>query len=212
MVLCSTMSAKQEPITLTSPIIEFIDGKSWGINGQAIGYMRQVGLNILKMQFGEVQKDSTIRIGLFEFEGKKYSIRELMIYEKQLIEKASSYQPTEYEQLKRKLQACLNHAKEVFIQQVKPFMDQAQGTKEQVVIIMQEWAQRRNRPDSYLLHWSKVTEENEFILFHNDIVSFFFLDQFCSDLVCYLSDLMRSCPKANVQFEQLKEQFLAQQR
>lgn len=207
-VSCTTIIAKQEPIVLTSSIIEFIDGKSWGINGEAIGYMRQVGLNVLKMQFGEGQKD---RVGIFLFDGKKYSIKDLVAYEKKLQQQASSLSPEEYKRLIEKFNKCLEQVKEYFIKQVKPFMDQAQGAKAQVVILIGEWAEKRNRLDSHLLQWSQASEENEFTLFRDDITSFFLLDQFCSDLICYLSDLMRSCPKANAQFEQLKEQFLAQQ-
>lgn len=207
-ISCATIIAKQEPIILTSPIIEFIDGKSWGINGEAVGYMRQVGLNVIKMQFGEGQKD---RVGIFVFDGKKYSIKDLVVYEKKLQQQSSSLSSQEHKRLTEKLNTWLEQVKDYFIKQVKPFMDQAQGAKAQVVILIGEWAEKRNRLDSHLLRWSQASEENEFTLFRNDINSFALLDQFCSDLICYLSDLMRSCPKANAQFEQLKEQFLAQQ-
>lgn len=197
---------------MTSPVIEFLDGKSWGVNGEAVGYMRQVGLNIIKMQYGTPQKDSKVRIGLFEYDGKQYTLKELIAIAREYAEKAASYSIQEYEKIRAKLKTALSAAIEYFINTIEPFMGQANGAKKQVVILIEEWAEKRNRQNSELLHWAETEEGKEFDVFKKNAKNFEALDDFCTDLVCFLGDLMRSCPKANKQFEKLKDEFLAQQR
>jgi hypothetical protein len=206
--LCSSLAlyTKQNHILLTSPVIEFLDGKPWGIDGEAIGYMRQVGLNIIKMQYGTFKASDNAYVGMFDFEGNLYSIKQLIALNREFLRTMPSGKTHE------KLMPCLAFVVEYFIETIQPFMGQARGAKSQVTVLIGEWAEKHNRKDSDLLRWAETTEDEEFNLFKKNIQSFEALDNFCTDLVCFLGDLIRSCPRANKQFEVLKEKFFAQQQ
>lgn len=213
---------KESGIVLTSEIIHLVDGFQipWGIDANVIKLMLHLRREIKKIQFGEQTKNGLE--GHYTFHDLHHSIRSLAIleskYEAEYYQKLSEYNKDHnryhqelqdlniwYNQIKQQLHVCLEIAKKEFEQKIAPFSKNAQGGKDQMLILIEESCKKRNRTDCFLLKWAEVEEGNETKLMHEQINTFKGMDQFCTDLVNFLEDLMNSCKKAWAQFKKTME-------
>lgn len=234
-------------IVLKLPALEFLDGKSYGIDGRTVGFMLHIRRDILFMLHGGhyrnlamvfdviIEKlNSTIDIAqklqkmvsdladlrLNQAEGKKkeelhkireqfdnlktsFSITSLVELQQKIKTHKNEFSKEEYEKITELLETCLIAVKEYFAATVRPFMGQARGTKEQMLVIIDEWCNRSERTKSQLLKWAETPEGNEMKAFDHHITSFKELEEFCDDLVHFLEALIRSCPKGQQQFKQM---------
>lgn len=204
-------------IVLTSPLLGLIDGLSFGINANHIKMMLMVHRELKKIMFGEADKTGAL-IGRYTFNGSQHSIRSLVLLETLKEEEyrnshaalsldAANKQKiadleSGYKKFKKELEASLLTIKKDFEQKVAPFEKNARGAKEQMLVLIAESCQKHGHPDSYLLKWADTQEGNEMVYVRDHLHSFKEFDQFCSDLLNFLEDLMRSCPKAWNQFKQ----------
>jgi hypothetical protein len=214
---------KESGIILTSEIIHIVDGFQipWGIDANVIKLMLHVRREIKKIQFGEQTKDGQFE-GHYVFHDLHHSIRSLAIleskYEAEYYQKLTEFNKNPslyhhelhdlniwYNQIKQQLSVCLEIAKKEFEQKIASFSKNAQGGKDQMLILIEESCRKRNRNDCFLLKWAEVEEGNETKLMHEQINTFKGMDQFCTDLVNFLEDLMNSCKKAWAQFKKLME-------
>ncbi|MCX5922713.1 MAG: hypothetical protein NTX86_05310 [Candidatus Dependentiae bacterium] len=221
---CAQATKPQEhhEIILVSPIIDFIDGFSLGVNAKTIKLMLQVRREIKKIQFGEVTKKKELK-GLYLFDGEFHSVRTLAAleseYEAEFYQKETTYTKNSvnnrqvledleasYNRLKKEFGVCLKQAKKDFEGKVSPFTKNARGAKDQMLILITESCTKRNRQDCLLLKWADTDENNDMQFFNEQINSFKTFDQFCTDLTHFLEDLMRSCPKAWAQFKKLMDE------
>lgn len=204
---------------LTSPLIPILDGLF--INATQIKMMLAVHNKLKQIIYGEKNKAGVLE-GRYIFEGIKHSVKSLVLIENQkdtdyinnraalLTDPAKNQNAIqtldqEYNKSKQELRACLLAIKKEFEEKVAPFEKNARGAKDQMLYLMTESCQKHNHPDSALLKWADTQEGNEMAYMRDHINTLQAFDQFCGDLLNFLEDLMRSCPKAWKQFKQQLE-------
>lgn len=203
-------------IILTSPLIPILDGLF--INATQVKMMLAVHKKIKDILYGEKNKAGVLE-GRYTFEGQKHSVKSLLAIETPLetdyaTQRAAlladpvknqneiSVLDLAYNKTKHNLRTCLLEVKKEFEEKIAPFEKNARGAKDQMLYLMTESCQKHNRPDSGLLTWADTQEGNEMVYVRDHINTFYAFDQFCTDLLNFLEDLMRSCPKAWKQFKQ----------
>lgn len=193
--VCSTVSAMHaSAITLEAPVIKLIDGLSIGIDGQRIGFMLQVRREIKQiLGIMEVSGKSSAR---YLYKGQLHGVASLATVEQK------AHTENDLTTL-QELEPLLMQAKQDFINGVTIFMSTARGTKQQMLMLIEESCQKRKRFDSLLLRWGSASEDAEEQQFQEDVYNFQVFSIFCRDLINFLEDLMRSCPKGYAQFQQL---------
>ena len=194
----SLFRAGENDIILSSTIIKLVDGLSIGINGQRIAMMLKVRKEVIRILFG-IANESGQLVGLYQYNGNYYTARELTLLEAECRENGDKA-------TLEALRPVLQHTKQEFMAKIKPFMASARGAKRQMLLLIEESCKKRKRFDSILLRWGAAKEEDEAKQFDKDIVDFKIFDTFCTDLVHFIEDVIRSCPKAVAQFKQLVEQ------
>ncbi|GMU19052.1 MAG: hypothetical protein AMXMBFR12_02440 [Candidatus Babeliales bacterium] len=194
-------NADHAPITLQAEILEIIDGFALGVNGTTVGMIMRLRLDLNKRRVGKTSNSSPT-LGFFEFEDKKYTISELVVLEKKLMESNSS----EDQQRLKALHMTLTKIIDDFVELTKPFLADAHGAKGQMVVLISEWAQKAHRIDSHLLEWANVEEGKESTAIYQKIKTIALFEQFVDDLLYFLETLLRSCPKACAQFKEMMEQ------
>ena len=187
----------QEKILLTAPGLDFIDGKSFGINKYVIANIRHIGIEIKKLQVGSKKKDSTTLGGSYEYNGKHFTLKELVELEKN----SSASERTALHN------ALLENAKNSISSITEPFIQNANDIKEYMVTLIEESCRKRDRSDSLLLQWALQKKGSELEYFKNSLVSFATVDTFCSDLLNFLDDLVHSCPKARKEYKEFVEKL-----
>ncbi|OQA36307.1 MAG: hypothetical protein BWY54_00117 [Candidatus Dependentiae bacterium ADurb.Bin331] len=177
----STLATVNQPLHHKS--LNLIDGLF--VDKHAIRLMIHVIKDVREVQYGTRQQDSRHRIGRYVFRGEKHSIHSLIEYE--MLQDLDS-------QLAQELSNLLEHIKFDFVILMKPFINQIQGFKHTAHEIMKEWAELHDRHESFILEWGKQKHGSEEELFHQTITSFATFNSFCTDVVSFLEDLIKSCP------------------
>lgn len=188
----------EHDVILDSTLIKIVDGNDMGINGQRINMMIKVRKSVKEMQYGVPAPEGGF-VGNYEYNNKKYSAHELMLLEAEAMAIGDL-------QAIHDLKPCLQTVKKQFMAAVKPFMASAHGAKGQMLLLIEESCKKRKRSDSILLRWGAAKESEEAKQFDRDIVDFKTFDTFCTDLIHFIEDVIRSCPKALAQFKQLVAQ------
>jgi hypothetical protein len=183
-----------ENITLEASVIKLADGTL--INADKIEFIRKFRRTLLSFLLGDQLTDGQ-RKGKYLFGGKWHSIESLARIEQELV---GSNRKEDAERLLA-LEELLTHAKADFIVQSSEFIESGRGAKNIMIILIQEYCQKRNHNDSPLLDWSRTKEGQESTMFEHHITSFGLYCYFLSDLATFLSDLIHSCPKAEMQFK-----------
>lgn len=211
----------KNPPKIDHEIIKILDGKSWGLHGEVLGIMYQVIMSIRHMLYGVLDKTTKTRAGMYEFEGKMYSIlllaqlesqlhAEFLAREQQLMNDATPTDFDSLDSLKRKYavkKSQLNqiHAaiKEDFKNTTKTYVEAARGFKEQMLILIKESCKLRGKEKCFLLKWAEAPDGKETEYFENDMTTFRAMAEFFEDLVMFLEDLFNSCEKGREQFKQI---------
>jgi hypothetical protein len=183
-----------ENITLESSVIKLADGTL--INADKIEFIRKFRRTLLSFLIGDQLADNQ-RKGKYLFGGKWHSIESLARIEQEL---AESNRKEDIGKLLA-LEELLTHAKADFIVQSAEFIESGRGAKNIMVVLIQEYCQKRNHLDSPLLEWAKTKEGQESTMFEHHITNFNLYCYFLTDLVTFLADLTYSCPKAELQFK-----------
>ena len=183
-----------EEIVLTSPVIVIADGTF--INADKIEFIRKFRRKLLELILGELLPNNQ-RKGKYNLFGKLYSIESLARIE---CEVNNGLTKKELE-TQSALTELLTHAKADFIVQSAEFIESGRGAKNIMIVLIQEYCQKRNRVDNLLLEWAKTKEGQESTMFERQVKSFNDYYHFLTDLVNFLLDLIHSCPKAEGQFK-----------
>ncbi len=191
------MFKKEGAIILECSVIKISDGSSLGIDGEEILRMMRVRKEVRKIQLGVPNTEGNF-IGLYHLNNTDYSVKELAALETEMREN----DPAALVSLK----PLLKKAKEDFVKHVMSFMNAARGAKPMMLLLIQESCNKRKRYDSVLLRWGAAREGTEERQFDGDITDFRVFDTFCTDLIHFLQDVMRSCPKAWAQFQHMVAQ------
>ncbi len=182
---------KEPPIKVPS----LVDGTPFGINGNEIRKLIFIIREVEKMLHGTPDPATKERRGDYFFASEHHSVASLTNLELN----------TTDHKISKDLNVLLLDVIEDFIKIAQPFMDQARGAKPVTLQFMEEWAEKHNKKDSTLLNWAKEKEGQEFDILRQDTTSFIKLEQFCIDLVSFLSDLIQSCPRGWQQFLELQK-------
>ncbi|HRN78562.1 MAG TPA: hypothetical protein PLU71_04935 [Candidatus Dependentiae bacterium] len=179
-------------ITLESPVLKLFDGTAFGINADIIELIGLVRREINTMLVGNKTKNESY-VGIYTYEGKQYTITELAALEQDTRSLGNTHRS-------RTIHELLDQVKKEFIAKVEPFMERARSTKHQMLILIEESTNKRNKKDNFLLKWADAPEGHEEAVFLKEIKSFTALVAFAQDLLDFLGDLVRSCPKGRAQF------------
>jgi len=210
----------QNIIVLESPMLGFIDGKSFGMNESTFGLLLQVRREVRKRLFGIPTQSG--RVGIYTLNGKQYCLIELTKMEseneaeyyskKSYLEKnRSKYTPAEYQselakieekyqKTKDSLAKILHEAKEDFLQLSAGYRDSAKGMKGPLLMLIQEFCDKKGLKDCFLLTWGETKEEEEDNNLRRKVQTFKVFTQFCEDLAGFLEAMARACPKAKGMF------------
>ncbi len=180
---------EEDTIILESPILHAFDGTAIGIDADVIELIGLIRREINKILIGEKAQDGTM-IGRYLIDGKFYSTKDLT-----LIENNAS------ESLQKELTRCLNEAKKDLHGCVEPFIETIQSVKYQILELIKESCKKRGMDTTILLRWSEAAQGEEAKIFNEDVTSFSLYNKFCTDLLNFLGDLIRSCPKGMAQFK-----------
>lgn len=186
--------AIEKNVLLESAVIKLADGTM--INADKIEFIRKFSRTLRSLLLGD-QLANGQRKGKYFFDGKWHSIESLARIEHELM--ASNR--AEDNEKRLALEELLTHAKADFIVQSTEFIESGRGAKSIMVVLIQEDCQKRNRLDSPLLDWAKTKEGQESTMFDHQVINFGLYYHFLTDLVTFLSDLIYSCPKAEMQFK-----------
>lgn len=214
----SGMQCKPQPIVLESVLIKMMDGASFGVSGYEIKLMLHILLKIQHMLDGEPDTTGTIR-GLYTYDGKKCSIKQLAALEIENefhwneFKKNNPQENTVHENLymhkKKTFASCLETIKKDFDHKVSPFLANARGSKQQLLILIKESCEKHGHPHSHLLKWGESEDGHETDAMYTDIHTFKDFEHFCQDLSNFMKDLIHSCPKAVAQYKELKAHYAA---
>lgn len=209
---------EEHKFKLKSPIIGMLDGKALGISPRVVGLMLQVRREVRKMLYGVPVPTSDSCIGTYEFHGQKHSVLSLakleselnarfFAHENTMMQDSIAHTPQEweiiqkkYEKQKTELKKELVHIKEEFKKTTKSYVEGARGFKQQMLILINESCELRNKKDCFLLTWSEAEEGRETEQLDNKMNTFEAFAEFLTDLTHFLEDLVNSCDKAREQF------------
>lgn len=173
-----------QPMTIESHLLEFVDGTALIDIGEIIAYARRVRV----LHHGKKDAETGETRGIIPFGDKFCTLIELRDMEA----RKESLSQEEQAALEVSRIFVLNRYTEISA----PYMETVKGSKEQMVGLIEKWSVMRNRKDSELLNWSKLGEAEELNAFNNNMHSYKTIDQFLTDLTCFLADLVRSCKKS----------------
>lgn len=181
-------------IKLESSVIKIADGTF--INADKIEFTRKFCGRLLSFILGELMPNNQ-RKGKYNLFGKNCSIEDLARIEMEI----SNASDEKAFKTRVALQEILTRAKADFIVQSTEFIETGRGAKNIMTVLIQEYCQKSNRQESFLLEWAKTKEGQESTMFERQIKSFNDYYHFLSDLVNFLRVLSYSCPKAETQFK-----------
>lgn len=147
------------------------------------------------------------KVGYYTFNGQLYSINELIALEARLDEESLMNQTD-----KQQFAAALQAAKDDFEKKISPYVGNARGAKQQLLLLIQESCKKHNRLDSILLKWGEEQEGEEGSAMRTNITTLMQMKVFCIDLTNFLKDMIHSCPKAVAHYKELKAQYAAQHK
>jgi hypothetical protein len=185
----------ESKIMLESTVIKVADGSL--INADKIEFISKFRRTLLAFIFGD-QLPNGQRKGKYFFNGAFHSIESLARIEEEVTGSTAAKDIA----TQLALQELLTYAKADFIVKSSEFIESGRGSKNIMIVLIQEDCQKRNRLDSLLLEWAKTKEGQESTMFERQITNFGDYYHFLADLVNFLLDLTHSCPKAHAQFKE----------
>jgi hypothetical protein len=184
-----------EAIVLVNPLIDFIDGKSFGINANTFGLILQSRREVRKRLIGVVLGDKS-KIGFYDFEGRKCFLSEFIVLEKQLASKGDAQSKAKYAELQKLLQV----AKEDFIRFTSEYMDSAKGIKSALLGIIKEFNEKSGLGEFFLLGWVSVPDGGEADSVRANVKSFKDLQVLFVEMEGFLLAMANSCEKGKKLF------------
>ncbi len=128
-------------------------------------------------------------VGIFEYEGKRYTLKDIVVLELNLIKTNVSKDHPEY----IKYLTMLSLIKEIFQKEAGPLLEKTKkpAVREMNKSFINIWITNANRSNSILKDFGTI---DELAALERANAKEFFL--FLNDLKCFLKDLMRNAPRA----------------
>jgi len=219
-LLATEQQQKFTHIQLNPSIIGLLDGKSYAISGEMIGAMYKIIRDIQELLLGMRMKSGE-RQGKYIYKNIRHCVRSLVPIEIEMKEKLATLKnknnPLLSDEIKilendlaelKKLQACMNAD---FKKIADPFVGDAKSSKDLFVILIEEECEKRNKPQSRLLGWTQM-DMDELDTLDRDINTIVLFNDFCTDLITFMSDIIYNCKKGRAQFEKLVEKYVQSQK
>lgn len=199
LLILSVLTAQQiitkQYYTLTNEVIHLLDGMKEAMDGPAIWDIERVRWHMRRMHVGILNKKEKSYAGLYELDGKKYSIKELAYLEGKA--EAANDQET-----LNKLVQIQDKAVHEFITFTEEFVDKTRDTKHLIFKLMEESCKLRDRMNSPILTWTETNGDEEKV-FRKTNKNLRDMDKFFTHLNDFLGDLVKSCPKGYSQFKKI---------
>lgn len=195
---------------LTSPIIKFVDGTFYGVDGQVFLLIMKNRREIKSRVYGvaeNARKADSKKIGIYDFAGKKCSLVDLVNIEVELENNKSNYTPKEFQDKKNALLDCLRIAKEDIISITSAYTTGINSIKDHMLALIEEFCQKKGIiKESLLLKWGEIEAGQEEDLIRSKFLTFKDFTQFCIDTADFLEVFARSCPKGELLFNKMVEE------
>jgi len=179
-------NAESVKIVINSEVLHLIDGTPFIDMVQLVHFALQIHI----LQNGPKNESQAHLTPKITWRGKQHCIKELAALEQQ--------HPHE------NFEGILAEALEIFEKIAQPQLDHARGAEAYMMSLITQWSIQRNKPTTYLLNWGTPGSEHESLIKH--MTSFSRLDEFCSDLKLFLTDMMHTCKKSWGQYMHLREE------
>lgn len=198
-----------DSVEFTSPFLALVDGT----NLIDIKALRKFAQDILALVNGaplkfidHLQKEYTLilpepieqyanttgKIGIIWFNNNYRTLKWLRAYEKQTPHDAH-------------LKEALHTACQYFVIFSEQYIAEVEAAKGIMIEIIKEWCNLRKRPQSALLEWANVNGNERDALFKN-MTNIEIFDNFTGDLLLFLKDLIRNCPKSYEKYQEEMKQ------
>lgn len=180
-------------VILESPILKIADGSL--INADYIEFMRKFRRTLLTIILGkELAGGERKGDGVRYHAHKEQELKSMPLTQKVTAQLAE-------------LNDLLIQSKAFFVLNSQEFIQSGKGAKTILVVLIQEFCQKRGRSNSLLLEWAKTKEGYEAAMFDQRITTFTEYYDFCTDLANFMLDMIHSCPKAELQFKDRIEKW-----
>ncbi len=191
-----------KPVALDSAVLRLVDGTSMICIEQVFSYAQnliilssgaknlQTALRLAKLydfplpyEFSENTSGPT-RFGLLPYQGTYKTMQELTLIEKELGGMDSD------------LTDSFEYLKQDFELLSIEYLAELQKNKAFMTPLIKNWSIVRNRPNSILLQWSSIAN-NEKEALSSMLTNFSISATLVEDLLLFLSDLVQNCPKSH---------------
>jgi len=215
---------KGEKVVLESPLLNLIDGKSFGVSAKNFGLILRQRLDLRRRIYGIVQKNGE-RVGFFELDGQKLTLLDLCEIESKMdseynfkmnylsknesqysheeLEKERKEITESYNTKKNALREVLDFAKDDFIEISAKYANGIRGIKEPLLGLIQEFVEKIGLKHCFLLTWGSIAAEDEEDNIRNELKNFKDFTCFCTELVDFLEAMANSCPKGKTLFMEM---------
>jgi hypothetical protein len=186
------------PVVFTSPVLKLVDAFinikeifefAKNIIGLVHGVKGITPAKLLATQFALVLPEPLSEradglVPLIWYDGAYWTLRELAE-----LERSGKFSPTDITQ-------ALAHACGHFEKFSAGYVEDIQVAKAYMVLLIEQWSELRNRPDTILLNWSQM-DHSEVDSIRRTVTSFQIFDSLLGDLLVFLADLVQNCPRAH---------------
>lgn len=179
-------------INLNSGLLKLVDGKPGLMDQYCVRDIMYIGRELTKLQLG-IETTSKKRIGKYKFNGRLYTLKELVKLEEKLIKAKDT----------KAVEQLFYMVGSDFRDITRPYLLKARENKSITLKIISNYCKVANRTESYLLKWGEGSG-NEKELFLKYVKTLKDIDIFCTDLLNFLVTLVHNCPKGYAKYIEWK--------
>jgi len=178
-------------------IIKMIDGKYGMFDGKSVLESYQLLFKLQTIQYGEQDRTTGKRVGLYQLDEKKATLQDLVIEEQRLIKEKVAKDDMRW----KKLNAALTAAKDDFndkLRQLRKAQDDNEMIKNMKHKLIAFFLKDQGRETSLMANADHPDEKKR--MYEASALEFF---TFLNDLKHFIEDMVDSCPEAHKQYKEL---------
>jgi len=187
-------------LKLESSVLALVDGNF--VNADTLERICSFKREVLAIMRGD-KKNGDVYEGRYLFDGKRVAAQQVALIERDFM---LQQDVAARNQVKKKFieqrDSCLHVMQKDFLKASDKLKTIAYGAKPMMGLLIEESCKKRHRMDSILLLWAQTPEEKEDLIFEERVKTVTDFSAFCIDLLNFMGDLLYSCPKAHLQFEE----------
>lgn len=178
-------------------IIKMVDGKYGLFDGKSVAESYQALSKVHAIQYGEADKTTGKRVGLYTLDSKKLTLQDLVIEEQKLIREKVAKDDMRW----KALNATVTAAKDDFngkIKQMRKERDETEMAKNMKHKLITFFLKDQGRETSLMANADHPDEKKR--LYEASATEFF---AFLNDLKHFIEDMVESCTEAHKQYREL---------